>query len=217
MMSRHGARLAAVLAPAALVLPAAAHAQTASFDDAIGDAKAANLAAELLGDTDGPRFLAAPAETSTDITRTTIDHATKRLTLTVQFRDLVVTDEHSIQYRITTPDGRWGLFAGMSGDRAQAELIPLRLSAETTHDGPLHRPCRTVRARYDVAADTVTSSIPTACIGSPKWVQVSAGAARMSVTPQTDGSVNLAGYVDDAFRSGVSINSMGRSPKIRRG
>ena len=218
MIHRAGARLlAASLTAVALMIPASARAETASFDDGAGDAKAANLAAELLGDAEAPRFLAAPAETSTDVVRTTIDHATKRLTLTVQLRDLVVTDGHSIEFRIVTRDMRWSLAAGMLEDRALAQLNPVGSSGNGAYPGPLYRPCRTVRARYDLAADTVTASVPTSCIGSPKWVQVAAGASRLSVTPQVDGSVNLAGYIDDAFRGGVSINSMGRSPKVFRG
>ena len=79
------------------------------------------------------------------------------------------------------------------------------------------KPCRTVRARYDLSADTLTASAPTACLDSPTWVQVAAGVSRSKVTPQADGSVNLAAYLDDAFRGGVSLESLGRSPKVRRG
>ncbi len=79
------------------------------------------------------------------------------------------------------------------------------------------KPCRTVRARYDVAADTLTASAPTSCLGSPKWVQVGAGVSRTKVTPLADGSVNLAQWADDAFRSSISVRSIGRSPKVRRG
>ncbi|NYE35169.1 hypothetical protein F4692_000273 [Nocardioides cavernae] len=66
-------------------------------------------------------------------------------------------------------------------------------------------------------ADTVTASAPTACLGSPEWVQVAAGVSRTTFTPLPDGSVNVAGFVDDAFRGGVSMKSVGRSPKVRRG
>jgi len=37
------------------------------------------------------------------------------------------------------------------------------------------------------------------------------------VTPIGDGSINLAGWADDAFRPSLSENSRGRSPKVRRG
>ena len=216
MTSRLGLRLLALALPTALLLPAGAHAATLTVEDGAGDAKALNLAlvlGEMFDGTTPPDeqvFLDAPAETTADVVRTTIDHAEKRLTLTVQFRDLVDTAGHSVEFRIFTPDGKWVLYAGMAGDRARAELSPSRFT-ET------YRLCRTVRARYDLAADTLTASVPTSCIESPKWVQVAAGVTREKVTPQGDGSVNLAGYVDDAFRGGVSLESLGRSPKVRRG
>ena len=226
MTSRVGARLAALLVPAALLLPAAAHAQTASFDDATTDAKAVNVGValgELFNGTaaEGPYFLDAPAETSTDIVRTTIDHAEKRLTLTVQFRPADAAD-HSVDFRIVTPQrGRYTLLVGMSGgNRARADLFP-SLGVVTVIDGdkpgPSTKPCRTVRARYDLEADTLTASAPTACLGTPSWVQVSALASRFKVTPVADGSANLAAYADDAFRGGLSTRSLGRSPRVRRG
>jgi hypothetical protein len=79
------------------------------------------------------------------------------------------------------------------------------------------RPCRSVRGRYDVGADSVTVSFPAACIGNPRWIQVAAAARRLQVTPLGDGSVNLAGWADDAFRPGLSENSLGRSPRVHRG
>ena len=74
-----------------------------------------------------------------------------------------------------------------------------------------------MRARYESSDDTLTASVPTACLGAPKWVQVAAGVTRTKVTPLGDGSANIAGFVDDAFRGGVSFESLGRSPKVRRG
>jgi hypothetical protein len=226
-MSRLASRVLAVLVPAALLVPAASHAATVAIDDASGDAQAINMAA-VYGEmfdgttTSAQLFLDAPAETSTDVVRTTIDHARKRLTLTVQFRDLVEIAGHSVEFRIFTPEGRFDLIAGRLGDRTIAELSPGRggvvvVSGDGVVVGPEPKPCRTVRARYDLTADTLTASVPNACIGSPKWVQVAAGVSRTKVTPQEDGSVNLAGYVDDAFRGGVSMRSLGRSPKVRRG
>jgi hypothetical protein len=94
MLSRCGARLAALIAPVALLLPAAAHADQVTVDDAVGDAKALNFGSELGGflfgtEAEGqPLFLDAPAEAATDIVRTTIQHG-KRVTVTTYFRDLV--------------------------------------------------------------------------------------------------------------------------------
>jgi hypothetical protein len=225
MTARFGIRLLALALPVALLAPAAAHARSLTIGDSTGDAKAVNLAGILLGidTTDTPPLVDAPAESSVDVVQTTIDHAEKRLTLTVQFRDLVDTEEHSVEFRIFTRKARYDLTAGMSDGRAVAQLSPGRASTVVVDDGgtisvgPDPKPCRTVRARYDLAADTLTASVPTACLGAPKWVQVAAGVSRFKVTPLDDGSVNLAGYIDDAFRGGVSFESLGRSPKVRRG
>jgi hypothetical protein len=220
MMSRHGARLAALLAPVALLLPVAAHAEQVTIDDAVGDAKALNFGSELAGflfgtEVEGqPLFLDAPAEAATDITRTTIQHG-KRVTVTTHFRDLVETAEHSVEMRVLVPRGRFDLSVGRSADGSgYAELAPRMVFTE---DGDVpSRLCRSVRGRYDVAAETVTVSFPAVCIGKPRWIQVTSVASRIQVTPLGDGSVNLAGWADDAFRSRLSENSMGRSPKVRR-
>jgi hypothetical protein len=221
MLSRCGARLAALIAPVALLLPAAAHADQVTVDDAVGDAKALNFGSELGGflfgtEAEGqPLFLDAPAEAATDIVRTTIQHG-KRVTVTTYFRDLVEASEHSVDLRIFTPSGRYDLSAARSADGSGYAL--LEPDMVVTEDGDVRpRLCRSVRGRYDVAAETVTVSFPAVCIGKPRWIQVASGAFRMQVTPLGDGSVNLAGWADDAFRSSLSEKSMGRSPKVRRG
>jgi hypothetical protein len=220
-MSRLATRLVAVLAPVALLLPAAAHAEQVTVDDSVGDAKAINLASELGGfpfgssGDDGPLFLDAPAETATDITRTTIQNA-KRVTVAVQFRDLVETAEHSVDISIRTPDDRFNVLAARSADGSEnVVLFPPVVIEESVPGRP--RPCRSVRGRYDLQAKTVTVSFPAVCIGEPRWIQVGIGASRFQVTTIGDGSVNLAGWADDAFRSSLSENGLGRSPKVRRG
>jgi hypothetical protein len=219
MMSRHGARLAALLAPVALLLPTAAHAEQVTIDDAVGDAKALNFGSELgflfgAASEGQPLFLDAPAEASTDITRTTIQHA-KRITVTTHFRDLVETAEHSVEMRVLVPQGRFDLSVGRSPDGSgYAELAPRMVALDNGEWVP--RFCRSVRGRYDVAAETVTVSFPAVCIDKPRWIQVTSVASRIQVTPVGDGSINLAGWADDAFRSRLSENSMGRSPRVNR-
>ena len=230
MTSRLALRLLAVALPAALLVPAAAHARSLTVADGAGDARAVNMAlvfGELFdGATpDEPLFLDAPAETSTDVVSTTIDHARKRLTLTVQLRDLVDSDGLMVEFRIFTPRGRYSLAARTQGGQTVADFYPIGRGSSvivvsddgTITESPEPKPCRTVRARYDMATDSLTASVPTACLGSPTWVQVAAGVFRSQVTPLGDGSANVAGFVDDAFRGGVSLRSLGRSPKVRRG
>ncbi len=233
MPRRHGARLAALLAPALLLAPVGAHAASATFDDVSGDAQAVNVAIALGGlvgpsSAEGPILLDAPAETSVDVLSTTVDHARKRLTLGVQLRDLVDTDNHSVEFRIVTPDGRYALVTRTVGDETIAEFFPLGRSESTTvvvsEDGTVSvtvgdapKPCRTVRSRQEATTDTILASVPTACLGTPTWVQVSAAVSRTKIVPLADGSANISSYIDDAFRGAVSERSLGRSPKVRRG
>jgi hypothetical protein len=205
----------ALTASTAVLVPAAAHAETVTVDDSAGDAKAFNFAAELGDGAEGqPLYFDAPAETSVDITRTVVTHG-KRVTVSMYFSDLADLTEHSVDMRIFTPGGRYSLQVSGSADGpASTHLYPDGRRAETAMIFPL---CRSLRARYDVAAGLVTVSFPATCVGAPRWIQVAAVASRLDVTPLGDGSVNLAGFGDDAFRGGLSENSRGRSPKVRRG
>ncbi len=188
------------------------------MDDAVGDAKALNLANGFFTgfDVSGESaFLPAPTEAATDIVRTTIQHG-KRVTVTTYFRDLVETAEHSVDTRIFTPDGGYALSVSRSADGSRFAMLSPDIVVRSG-DPVRPRPCRSVRGRYDFAAETVTASFPAACIGKPRWIQVASGATRIQVTPIGDGSINLAGWADDAFRSTLSETSMSRSPKVRRG
>lgn len=227
MSLRRGARLAALLVPALLLTPVAAHAASLTVDDAAADARAVNMGAvlgELIAGTpaEGPYLLDAPAETSTDVVGTTIDHAAKRLTVTVQFRDLVSTDGHAVELALKTPRLTYALSVTTVGGRTRGDLFPSEgvvvvSSSDGAQPDPAFKPCRTVRARYDLAADSLTASVPTSCLGSPKWVQVGAMAYRTQIAPQADGSANVAGFVDDAFRTDGGLQNPGLSPKVRRG
>ena len=129
----------------------------------------------------------------------------------MQVRDWSSSTGSSVNFRIFTPEGRYALTSRIAGGRTVTDFYPLGRGGSTvfvSDDGAVTitageepKPCRTVRARYDVAADTMTASVPTSCLGSPTWVQVAAGVSRDRITPQGDGSVNLASYADDAFRA----------------
>ncbi|MBS2937180.1 hypothetical protein KDN32_05440 [Nocardioides sp. J2M5] len=211
MSLRPVARLVAALVPALLLLPVAAHAETVTIEDGAGDARAYNFAGEFGTEPPArPAFLDAPAETSVDVVRTDITHA-RRVTVTLHFRDLVDLDQHSLDMRVFTPRARFTALAFAGEGPGRAILVPDRGIVQHT------RPCRTVRSRYDLAADTVTVSFPAACIDDPRWLQVAIVATRLDVTPLGDGSVNLAGFADDAFRAHVSERSRAKSPRIHRG
>ncbi|NYE35170.1 hypothetical protein F4692_000274 [Nocardioides cavernae] len=159
-MTRLATRILAVLLPAAAIVPASAHAASLTVEDVVGDARAINMGAvfgELVEGqpTEGPFLLDAPAETGSDVVRTTIDHARKRLTVTVQLRDLVAPQETSVDFRILTAKGRYDLSVASFGGEVSAELYPGRGTSAvfadevTVTSGSGTKPCRTVRARYD--------------------------------------------------------------------
>ena len=114
MTSRLGLRLLALACRPPSSCPRRRTPTTLTVEDGAGDAKALNLALVLGQSIDETTpveeqiFLDAPAETTADVVRTTIDHAEKRLTLTVQFRDLVDTAGHSVEFRIFTPRRQMG-------------------------------------------------------------------------------------------------------------
>lgn len=230
MTRHHGARTVALALSAVALAPATAHAESLTLTDGTGDAKAVDMALALGGlfgpgpgvDEGAPLLVDAPAETSADVSAMTIDHARKRLTLAMTFRDLTELDGHSVQFRILTPQGRFVLPVLAAEGRTVAELSPTGRASMAIANGEVgpgspYRPCRTVRARYDLAADSLVASVPTACLGSPEWVQVGALVVRTKVTPQPDASANIATFVDDPLRGGVSERSVGLSPKVRRG
>ena len=203
---RAPSRLAALLVPLALLAPAAAHAEKVVTNDSVGDAQVITTSFPPVGEqvvTTEP----APDETSVDITRTVVAHGDNRLRITVRVRDLVLSSLPETYIRIVTPQQRYAVIAGRSpGSRAEAVLTRRGLEAD----------CRGLEARVDGTTDTVTVSLPTTCISSPRWVKVGAGIVRTdrSTEENPDGYVQ---YADDGHRDVVRENSLGLGPKVHRG
>lgn len=204
-MSSHAApRLVALLVPLVLAGPAA-HAQRVATDDAAGDAQ--RLDWDQSGKND-PVFVPAPEETSTDIIRTVVDLGGKRLRVSVHFRDLVrVTDhETSVEVRTSSRD----LFrVGIDKDEGS------RLEVSLTHEGS-ELECHGIDAGIDRTGDRVTLSVPAACLGRPRWVQLGIGVLAAADSATGD-PLEFDFFADDAYRSDVRSNSLGKGPKVRRG
>ena len=77
--------------------------------------------------------------------------------------------------------------------------------------------CRALRGKVDGAEDTVTVSLPTACIGAPRWVQLGVGAIGFDVPADPQNPVFETVFADDGHRPTISDNSIGRGPRIHRG
>jgi len=201
-MTRHPAtRLLALLLPAALLLvPSPAHAEKVVTHDAAGDA----VVVGWLADEDA-ELPPTPDPSPADIVGTVAAHGERRLAVAVHFRDLAGVEEHSTDILVRTPAGTFRLeVEKKEGRRARTTLTR---DWETTD-------CRALRARFDVGADAVEVSVPTACLSSPRWVRL--GVKAFAPLPMTDPAV-LASTVDDGHRGTVRLRSTGLGPRIHRG
>jgi hypothetical protein len=193
-------RLAALLAPAALVLPAAAHAETAVTEDAAGDARAWTAYQEF-------QYVPAPDEASVDVIRTAAAFGERRLSVAVHFRDLEVRVRHETLVRVWTPRGAFDVTA----ERRSARRTTVSLARQ---GGDAVR-CRGLSAAYDGAADTVAISVPARCIGAPRWVRLGVRATA-TPRPHADNPGTVFFLADDGHRDGLGENSIGKGPRIRR-
>jgi hypothetical protein len=202
-MSRTAAlRFAALVAPVALLLPAAAHAETVVTEDASGDARAWSAYQEF-------QFVPAPEEASVDVTRTAAAFGQRRLSVAVHFRDLEVRVRHETLVRVWTPRGAFDVTA----ERRSARPATVSLARK----GGDALGCRGLNVAYDGAADTVALSVPARCVGAPRWVRLG---VKATATPRVDAdnpSTDVFFLADDGHRGGLRENSIGKGPRIRRG
>ena len=200
MSHRLGGRLASVLVPvAALVLPATAHAEKVVTEDSVGDVVTIDESSATLQGSPAPDYAGV------DVVRTAVAHGANRLRVVVQFRAL---ERESVQFtvvRVVTPDRKYDVVVERLGGAPIANLSGGRRIAQ----------CRALKAKVDLGADTVTATLPTSCIGSPRWVQVGVGA--VAVTAEQGAPEMVTGYVDDAHRDGQIRDSLAKGPKGRRG
>jgi hypothetical protein len=207
MTHRPRLRLAAAILPAAiLVLPAAANAEKVVTHDAAGDAVKANWEQADLSE---PATVPAPEEVSTDIVRTVAAYGDQRLTLTVHFRDLVRVNDHSTFARIQTSSRR---AFDLSLDKEQGSRATVSLGSP---HGEVE--CPWLRGDIDRGADVVAWSVPTACIGNPRWVRVGVGALGVSWPPEGQDQMEFDIFADDGGRATFANEPPVLGPRIRRG
>lgn len=200
MLPRRLVRLAAFLAPVALLLPTASHARAVVAEDHSGDARAWTDYQEF-------QFVPAPEEASVDITSTAAAFAPRRLSVAVHLRDLEVRAQHETLLRIWTPSGTFDVTAGRrSARRATVSVAKRRGDAFG---------CRGLSVLYDGAADLVAVSVPARCIGAPRWVRLG---VRTTATPRiyADDPGTVFFLADDGHRAGLRENSIAKGPRIRR-
>lgn len=205
MSHRLAARLLAVaLTAAALGAPATAHAERVETRDASGDVR-------MFPDLDSEATVPAPDFTSVDILRTVVDHRRNRLNLTVRYRDLRATPLHYTIFTVRTPKRAFDVSVerGLGGGaKGQAQVTR-----------PNGRPvtCKGVHWSIDRAADRVTASVPTRCLGAPRWVKIGVGAVSSEAGRLTDPDDRYRTYGDDGQRAGRVGEHLAMGPKVSRG
>jgi hypothetical protein len=199
MPSRLGARLAALLVPAALVLPTPAHAEKVVTEDAVGDVLS-------LGDgEDLGEGVPAPDYAGVDVVRTAVAHGAQRLRVGVRFRNLERDPFQFTVIHVSTPQGGYELVVERLGGKPITSLVRGRKDVD----------CRGLKTKVDLGEETVTTSLPTSCLGAPRWVKVGVGAVALAAD---QASPELAAvYADDAHRDGEIRDRIAPGPKVHRG
>lgn len=200
MPSRLSLRLVALIAPAALLAPAAAHAEKVVTHDAVGDAGVLGWLAD-----EEAELPPTPDPSPADIVRTVAAHGDRRLSITVHFVDLAGVRDHSMQVIVRTSSGAYRVEVEKEeGRRARATLAQRGQQVD----------CRALSARYDAGADVVAMTVPTACLSSPRWVRL--GIKAFAPLATTDPAV-LASTVDDGHGDTFHVLRVSTGPRIRRG
>ena len=201
MTHRVGTRLVALALPVvALLAPSIAHAEKVVTRDAAGDV------VQLIQNEDGStETIAAPDYAGADIVRTVVDHRSARLRVSVRFRELRRDSWHFTVIRVLTPRGKFDLLVERPGGKPIVSLTRGKKDVD----------CRGLKARVDRGTRSVTASLPTACLDTPRWVQVGVGAIALDGDPLSPDL--LAAYADDGHRDGdIRESSIAKGPKVRR-
>ncbi len=205
-MSRHLARLVAVLVPVALGLPAAAaHAEKVETIDPAADVLYLGETGQGADDLDN--LVPAPDNTTADVVRTVVDHAASRLRVRIDLRELGRSRTYFAVLRVRTPTGTFEVETDHLGRRPQTDITRRSRAVE----------CPRLRAANDRAAARATITIPTSCLGDPRWVQVGVGVASVETGTTAEGAEEAVVFADDAHRAGEIRDRIALGPKVRRG
>ena len=199
MTSRVGSRLLAVAVLMALTAPSAAHAQTVTVRDAVGDVEAFYF-------NEAQDTLPAPHYAASDITLTVTAYGMERLKVTVHLRDLRHASALRTDVVIRTPDRRY-FGSVVRGPRKVRTLFghPRRGELE----------CEGFTGTYEGGKDRVTVVVPAACIDSPRWVQV--GVSTTGLELEDSDSEDVPFHVDDGGRDGDGGHWPRFGQRVRRG
>lgn len=203
-MSRR--RAAVLTALALLAAPVAtagtAHAGTWSHQDARGDVMRFSMT------DDGETITRDPSDKTTDITRISVNHSARKVTVTLKVRDLTRGDAMVVG-RLVTPKSDFSVLVVRS-----AEMRMFTLTDQDADEVAVR--CRGKKISLDAALDRIRLTLPRTCLGSPKWVRAGAALVRGDLM-----SIESSFTVDEALRPGnkaiVGTRPIKVGKKVRAG
>ncbi len=204
MTTRRRIRLLALALPVALLAPVAAHAEKVETIDPAADVL-------LLGETeqggdDLDNVVPAPDNLTADVVGTVVDHTSSRLRVRVELRGLSRSRTDFAVLRVRTPAGSFEVEVDKPGRRPDLDMT--RRSEEIA--------CPRLRATNDHATARVTVTIPSSCLGRPRWVQVGAGVVSLGTATTAEGTEQVVVLADDAHRDGEIRGRIALGPKVHR-
>jgi hypothetical protein len=202
MFSKLGVVAGALVLSAASIAPA--HAQRWAHNDPAGDVTSAT---ECGAGGDGCTETVDAAQAQPDVVRFVADHRARRVNVFARYRDITAAGTRLHQVRYVTNEGvRRHLTLATHNGR----VIVRELSRDS--DGRKVA-CRGIRHNIDYAANTVSISVPRACLSAPRNVRVGFG----SYMFRNIEDLSTGGWYDDAIATGPTPGDLVVGPALRRG
>lgn len=205
MTARLGIRLLALALPVALLAPASAHAEKVESTDPAADV--VSLAPTEQGEDDLANLVPAPDNLTADVLRTVVDHAESRLRVRIDLRELGRSSIYFAALEVRTPAGTFEVETDRLGRRPKVAMTRRSRAVE----------CPRLRAVSDRDAARTVITIPTSCLGAPRWVKVGVGVASVEAVTTAEGPEEMLVFADDAHRSGEIRDNIAIGPKVFRG
>lgn len=202
MFSKLGVVAGTLVLSAAGIAPA--QAQRWTHTDPAGDVTSAT---ECSAEGDSCTETVAAAQTVPDVVHFVADHRARRVNVWARYRDLTASGTRLHQVRYVTNEGvrRHLTLATYNG-----RVIVRELSRDS--DGRKVA-CTGIRHSIDYTANTVSISVPRACMSAPRNVRVGFGSyAFRNIEDPTTG-----GWYDDALATGPTPGDLVLGPVLRRG
>ena len=176
-----------------------------SHDDAVGDVQSqTDTFDEETGEVHEGEPTAAPDNTDTDVTRTSVNHRNHRVVLRTTLRDLTVGSGIAV-YDIRTDTRRYSVLQRLGTDKGFPAFMFMRANGDRVR-------CAGVERNVERTANYATVKIPRRCLGGPQWVRLGTGVAKFD---ETDTSFTFV--ADDAMRDAVISDNLRLSPRVGRG